>query len=180
MEVALVGLVGTLAGVFMGALINHVFAWKVKGYADALDYIYQQLKQVDKLYGACSYLRADSYVVDNGVVDPNYELKKREIRKEFYDIAYTLNLYDSIIDNKFNNQINCYINAAGNGIDNEWTLNEYANYQLEYQQAGSFFSEVLKFRKDVTSLPYMLKQLFINWYVLVTILLIVIGFLLFH
>lgn len=179
MDIKMNSFITSIAGILIGTWVAHTYTWNIKN----------KIKNLDKMLNstlAVHYWFYEFIRLLNNVT--NRDLKDQKIERQRITGCYTqdlnqIKISDSIVDEYFDNEINeleeyikIFINKKDDGANK---FEGSADEKLYNKHFHALTDKITKRRKELISFKYMLKQLVMNRFSLVGILLIII-FLLFQ
>lgn len=185
-------ILGSVVVVFIGAWVNNIVTWKVKNRIEALDSTYIYVLEHNQAFLEFCSKQKDKENIDNELIkilnkkiepyiNRGYlncfiidEIKAGILYKKIYNwhqaIMRNTGCYYDYENNRWNNPKPHLFNINNNEQKSD-TVKEYEVLLNDVTDT------IFAYRKEIISFHYILKQLFMNWGTLITVLTIVVGLL---
>lgn len=165
-------IISLLVGTLLGALVNNVFTLKVKSKVEAADDLYDRLWQLDNLFNTfinCCHRRdgkSGEFTFTNDQITHNQNTankgQQEKIVEEIKLIREKISLlntgmhkpYHAILGRKFYD-LTKHVEEVVNIVLSDTRYKD--NPKLNYKDC---FNQLIEYRKKLTSMPYMLTEMF--------------------
>lgn len=138
-------IMGSLIGVILGAWINNVFTWKIKGSIEALDLISKDLLAIITYFSS--------------TYEPPHKNDRDDYRLHLAQITL---LNAAVLDSAFESHVAALRAMAEDIVNHDRNITPvYSKKEIQAKQTccNEFFNVIISKRKEISSLCYMLKQL---------------------